>query len=358
MNIKAELAKRNLPELLKLNSGKLVENPSDWVIRRDEIKEILLDNLWGRKPDWNEQNSFNIVDERFEGKMKTERVRAQVKTDAGDFSFEFDLSLPVTKIQVPVFVHVAFAPEDNNDDDVTEYLVSENYALVRVFYRDIVSDMQPDKENGIGSLPQEFKENSWGKVAMWAWSASVIADYLENHSCIDKNRMAVVGHSRLGKAALCAGALDERFSLTISNCSGAGGIAVLRGKEGEMIKNLCGKGSKTWLCPNFTEYAYRENELPYDHHFAAALCAPRNLYIASATNDPWADPPSEFISGVAASEAYELLGKKGLISGDEWEAVEQHSHEGNIGYHLREGNHYLARYDWEKFVEYRNLHNC
>ena len=357
MNIKAELAKRNLPELLKLNSGKSVENPSDWEIRRNEIKELLLDNLWGRKPDWKEETSFTVIGESFEGKIKSERVRAKVNTDAGSFSFEFDLHLPVVKMQVPVFVHVAFAPEDNNDDDVTEYLAEEGYGLAKVFYRDIVNDLQPDKENGIGALPQEFKENSWGKVAMWAWSASVIADYLEKHPAVDKHRMAVVGHSRLGKAALCAGALDERFSLTISNCSGAGGIAILRGKEGELIKNLCGKGSKTWLCPNFTEYANRENELPYDHHFAAALCAPRNLYIASATNDPWADPPSEFLSGVAASEVYKFIGRKGLVWDEDWEKVQQESHTGAIGYHLREGNHYLGRYDWEKFVAYRNKHN-
>lgn len=358
MNVKAELAKRCLPELLKTNSGKLVENASDWEIRRNEIKELLLDKLWGRRPEWHEETGFSLVSESTEGKLKVERVRADVKTDVGSFSFEFDLSMPVTKLKVPVFVYVAFAPEDNNDDDVTEYVVSEGYALAKVFYRDIVNDLQPDKENGIGALPQEFKENSWGKVHMWAWSASVMADYLEKHSCIDENRMAVIGHSRLGKAALCAGALDERFSLSISNCSGAGGIAILRGKEGELIKNLSGKGSKSWLCPNYTEYAQRENELPFDHHFAAALCAPRHLYIASATNDPWADPVSEFLSGIAASEVYELLGKDGLAAENDWENTERTYHGGNIGYHLREGNHYLAEYDWEQFIKYRNKYDC
>lgn len=360
MKIKAELEKRKLPELLRFNSGKLLMSSDEWKDRRNEIKEILLDNLWGRKPDWHENVTGYILDSEYTPEKKgiSSRIRLDVMTDSGEFSFEFDLIKPINRTNVPVFVHIAFAPEDNNDDDVTEYLMEKGYALAKVFYRDIVNDLQPDKENGVGGLPQRFDSNSWGKVHMWAWSASRIVDYLETLNDIDKSRIAVIGHSRLGKAALCAGALDERFSLTISNCSGAGGIAILRGKEGELIKNLCGKGSKTWLCPNFTEYAYRENELPYDHHFAAALCAPRNLYVASATNDPWADPPSEFLSAVAASKVYELLGKSGLIAKEEWEAVQTVYHQGTIGYHLREGNHYLGKYDWEQFVKYRNKHNC
>jgi len=96
----------------------------------------------------------------------------------------------------------------------------------------------------------------------------------------------------------------------------------------------------------------------FDHHFAAALCAPRHLYVASATNDPWADPPSEFVAAVAASPVYELLGKSGIVAADTWEKEACDYLEGTIGYHLREGNHYLAQYDWERFIKYRNKHNC
>lgn len=358
MIVKTELANRALPDLMRSESGTIVKNASEWELRRSEIKELLLDNLWGRVPRWNEKHSFSLISKDSDKTMITERIKAEISTDNGCFSFDFDLFLPEMTTKAPVFVHIAFDPADNNDDDVTSYLISEGFSMAKVFYRDIVNDLQPDKENGIGAICQEFTDNSWGKVHMWAWSASVIADYLVEHAGVDESRMAVIGHSRLGKAALCAGALDERFSLTISNCSGAGGIALLRGKNGELIKNLCGKGSKTWLCTNFTEYANRENELPFDHHFAAALCAPRYLYIASATDDPWADPPSEFLSGVAASKAYELFGKKGLVAKEEWQNEAQESHEGSIGYHLREGSHYLSEYDWKKFVAYRKKHNC
>ena len=154
-----------------------------------------------------------------------------------------------------------------------------------------------------------------------------------------------------------AGAMDARYSLTISNDSDAGGIALYRGKTGERIENLAGKESRFWFCGNLMNYINKEEELPFDSHYLAALIAPRHLYVASADQDDWADPRSEFLACAAASEAYESYGVSGLVTPDRYPEPGECLHEGRIGYHLRKGTHYLGRFDWHRFMEYRKKHD-
>lgn len=165
-----------------------------------------------------------------------------------------------------------------------------------------------------------------------------------------------MGHSRLGKTALLAGALEERFSLTIVVQSGAGGAALFRGKTGEQIENLYGKGSRLWFNGNFFKYREKVEELPFDQHFLLALAAPRHLYVSSAAEDDWADPKSEFLSCVAAGEAYAFLGEKGLVHHGSFPKPGEYFHDGRIGYHLRCGTHYLSRDDWKMIMDYRDRH--
>lgn len=176
-------------------------------------------------------------------------------------------------------------------------------------------------------------------------------DYAYTLDCFDFNRAAVVGHSRLGKTALWAGALDERFTHVISNNSGCSGAAITRQKKGERIRDIIRVFSR-WFCDNYQKYVDKEELLPFDQHFLVAAIAPRKVYVASAIEDEWADPVSEFLSCYAASEVYEKLGLKGFISSDRLPEAGEYFHEGNIGYHLRKGTHYLSREDWNLFMDY------
>ena len=140
-------------------------------------------------------------------------------------------------------------------------------------------------------------------------------DYFETDRGVDAKRVAVVGHSRGGKAALWAGAEDERFALTIANESGEGGAALTRRVFGETLARIT-EAFPHWFAGNYRDFAARVDELPVDQHMLLSLIAPRALYVASADEDLWSDPRGEFLSQVHASPVYGLWGDPPIRAGE------------------------------------------
>jgi len=191
---------------------------------------------------------------------------------------------------------------------------------------------------------------------MWAWAAQRVLDYALTLESLDAKRCAVCGHPRLGKTALLAAATDERFAFCYSNDSGCSGAALSRGKNGETKERIC-HVFPFWFCEDYCAAPADPAELPFDQHYLVASIAPRFVLVGSAEDDGWADPVSEFLSAAAASEAYEAMGLTGLVCEDVLPAHDAFLPEGHIGYHIRPGSHYFGRTDWNRLMQFMNLHS-
>jgi hypothetical protein len=174
-------------------------------------------------------------------------------------------------------------------------------------------------------------------------------DYLATDAAIDSRHIVVMGHSRLGKVALWAGALDPRIAMVIASCSGEGGAALMRRNYGETLVDLA-EHFPHWFRPVFYTYANRVDDLPIDSHELLALIAPRPVYIATAQDDQWADPKGEFLAAVAAGPVFRLLGADDLGT-HTMPPVNRPIHR-TIAFHMRSGGHDVTAYDWRLFLDY------
>ncbi len=234
-----------------------------------------------------------------------------------------------------------------------EYVLSRGYAVVTMFCGDVDPDWNDGFHNGVhglidGSRPR--KADSWSTVSAWAWGLSRSLDYLEADPDIDASKVAVLGHSRLGKAALWAGAMDQRFAVVISNCSGCCGAAISRRKFGETVY-IVNDAFPHWFCGNFRKYSNNEDALPFDQHELIAMIAPRPVYVSSASEDNWADQKGEYLSLVGATPVYNLYGLDGF-TGTSKPEIETPRVCDRMGNHIRKGEHDILLYDWTQFINF------
>jgi hypothetical protein len=235
-----------------------------------------------------------------------------------------------------------------------EKLLGRGYGVATACYADVFPD-RPDGRaaSALASLGRplegDLPADEPGAIATWAWQLSRILDWLVTLPEIDATKVIVVGHSRNGKAAVWAGACDERFAMVVANESGCGGAALERRNYGETVAAIT-RRFPHWFCPAFAGYADHELDLPVDAHVTLAMTAPRPLYVASAVDDRWADPRGEFLAAVAAGPVWKLFGLEGLGT-DALPAIDTPVGQ-TVGYHVRTGKHDLLEYDWLRFADF------
>ena len=349
--LKELLTKRQLPELMIMNNGRKVETIDDWRIRRREILEVLSREEYGFTPAAPEtvnavidpMDDWETNTHAFANKAIQQVIHLSFDTPNGVFSFPFTLAVPKAVSKAPVFIYIGFRPDFPDRYLPVEELLDHGFAVASFCYQDVSADSADF--NKLATMYPRDEKTGWGKIGMWAFAASRVLDYLETREDIDAARACVSGHSRLGKTALWCAAQDERFSMVVSNNSGCSGSALTRGKIGENIEKITNV-FPYWFCGNYQNWRGKENEMPFDQHMLIALVAPRKVYVNSSEDDDWADPESEFLGCVAASEAWSVHRTAGIVTPDALPQADVPLMDGGICYHMRTGAHFHSRTDW------------
>lgn len=368
-----------LPELLVSAEGQAITTPDEWMnIRRPQILGLFANLVYGQIPSPASpiQTEYVVqkVDEKFmDGKATRKEVLVRFQNGQGKAEMLVLVFVPNAATKpVPAFMMISF--DDNRSDKLNAnpdqpgrlrngwplgQILDRGYAFVTVYHQDLVGHNEIEFGRGIHPLffkkGQSFpKAYEWGVLAACGWSAMRALDYLETDRDVDARRVALMGHSKLGKATLWAAAQDQRFALAISANSGCAGAALWRRGYGETLAKMTSR-FPYWLCANAQTFVGREEDLPVDQHMLLALMAPRPVYVASATADTWADPRGEYLSAYHASAVYRLMGKQGLTS-ERIPAPDHAITDSEVGYHLKTGGHSIDPYDWNNFLDFADHH--
>jgi hypothetical protein len=406
-----------LPDPLLLANGPRVTDAATWTRqRRPELLELFRTHVYGRGPGRPAGMKFEVVrvDRGAVQGLATRKEVVVYFTGAKDGpKMTVHLYVPNAATRpVPAFLGLNFMGNHTVEADPTlpiatswmreakdgtvvdhratekgrglqasrwqiEKVIRRGYATATIYYGDIEPDHAEGWRDGVRAVfqpdgrlrssrppaatpgatstgaPADATPHDWGAIGAWAWGLSRALDYLETDKDIDATRVAVHGHSRLGKTSLWAGAADERFALVISNDSGEGGAALARRNFGETTAIIT-KAFPHWFCNRFDTYANNASALPVDQHELIALMAPRPVYVASAEEDKWADPHGEFLAAKHAEPVYALFKKAGL-GVKEMPAV-NHPVGATLGYHMRTGVHDITAYDWEQYLNFADTH--
>jgi hypothetical protein len=380
-----------LPDVLKMANGKEVKNKDEWnKIQRPYIYHLYEENQFGRYPRKKIAVRYRLLEtdnHALDGTATRKQVRIYFHPTDTTVYTDILMYLPNNaKKPVPVFVGYNFSGNQaiQSDDKIlltkswlygktkgaannratdssrgieasqwqVKEILSHGYAVATAYYGDIEPDNPDGWKTGIRTTLKDvlnIQPEEWSAMGAWAYGLSRIYDYLQRDKDIDASKVAVVGHSRLGKAALWAAASDLRFALVISNESGEGGATLSKRWYGETVKIITTRFPH-WFVAKYKTFGDNTNALPIDGHMLLSLTAPRPLYVASAEEDTWSDPKGEFLAAKEASIVWSLFGKQGIDVSTMPAIFEPVGN--TVRYHIRAGKHDVTLYDWQQYLKF------
>jgi hypothetical protein len=353
----AKVKPYTLPDPLVFADGTPVRTARDWTARRrGEILRMYESEIYGRVPAAAPRVTWVVKEDH--GPRKSIAGTIGNGADAPRINLTLDLPQKAAG-RVPVILVLSFGGGGGApvaDPPVAADILARGWGYAKVGYQDIQPDRINTFDRGVIGLTSTGPRapDSWGTISAWAWGVSRIIDYLQSDPAVDGTRIALFGHSRLGKTALWASALDPRIAAVFSSCSGEMGASLARRDWGETVDDMAQNFS--WqFAPAFTRWAGRWNEMPVDAHMLIALSAPRPVFITGGTGDQWADPKGEFLAQVAAGPVYRLLGKKDL-GVTSLPPLDTPVIDGDLGWHYHTGGHVATRADWQAFLTFFEKH--
>jgi hypothetical protein len=393
------------PDPLLLPDGTRISAPEQWPARRAQLLATFTREMYGQMPPTPPGMSFQRRDNEpgaLNGKATRRQVRINLTdTDADKPGHHIDLLLyipnharhPVATIlamnfwgnQAVTADPAVLLPNTYIENTMTKYIdlsgikdhratdatrgknaaqwpidtiLDHGYALATFYRCDLDPDVPGLWQQGVRGLYPELHDlpDNFTAMGAWAWGYSRCMDYLQTDPDIDAKRVAIYGWSRLGKAALFAGASDTRLAAVLSQESGAGGAKLFARHIGEDIARL-NTAFPHWYCNNFRKYNGKDKELPFDVNELIALCAPRPVFVASSRDDVQFDPEGEFWATKLAEPVYDLLLPKAApaLPADAWPPV-SHPVLGQLGYYVRPGHHQVTDEDWRAHLAFLDKH--
>ena len=380
-----------LEDPLRFVNGKKVKNLKDWELRRQEILGIFQKEMYGQMPP-----KCDIVLEKLEegvtlaGFGLRRQVRMWFRSDkTGPFVDWLIVTPRHAKAPVPVIMLLNYCGNHTMLSDeaifITESLdvphqlfrelkprgtfadanqrtyypismmLARGYALATACYADISPDPDPasPEEQDKYAYRRCFelwpprdpnRDDNTTSLGAWAWGLMRGMDMIEQDSLLDAKRVILTGSSRLGKAALIAGAFDERFPVVVPNQTGGGGVPLAKRNYGENITTETSTFTH-WYCKAYKKYAGHEDTMPFDQHLLIACIAPRALLV-EGFDDGWFDTKGEFLSVQAASPVWEKFCKAGLPKVGWPNDYETSAIGSRLGYVRRNQQHGHSAFDW------------
>jgi hypothetical protein len=352
-----------LPDLMKMNDGRLVGSELGWAERRSELLSFFSAEVYGKVPSTSYNTNYKILTSdksAMGGKATLKQVQILISSEGKSITINLTLFVPNSvKGKVPAFLLICNRGMENIDPLrkvksefwPAEEAIARGYAIAAFYNGDVDPDEYDGFKNGIhGVLDRgERNDESWGTIAAWAWGAQRCLDYLLTEKRIAGDKIALVGHSRGGKTALWAGATDIRFGMIVANESGCGGAALARRRFGETVERI-NTAFPHWFCLNYRKYNNNEHNMPADMQMLLALIAPRPLYVDCADEDLWGDPRGSYLALYHALPAWKLFGKAESLPPD-IPPLNKQIISGNLAFHIRDGEHNLKLSDWNYFMD-------